>query len=127
MFVQVKRSLLISAAITLGLILPAHALDFSKFLNSKESAAEAPSPPVRSEAVDPKSKDVPDWLKDSQKLKDMLGADANFRVENPKVIRRVDAPFPGLEGYVVEATSYSDATPDGKKELFVFYTDKSQR
>lgn len=126
--VQVKRTLLLSAVLSMGLHLPAQALDFSKFLKSKASTEEAaPSPAVRSAAVDPKAKDVPDWLKDSQKLKDMLGADANFRVENPKVIRRVDAPFPGLEGYVVEATSYSDATPDGKKELFVFYTDKSQR
>lgn len=131
-----KRLILSASIIGLCAHLSAHAVDFGGLLkNGKpkgQDAAAAPAPldapsVLRSEPIDSKSKDLPDWLKDSKRLQDMLGADANYRVENPKVIRRVEAPFPGLEGYVVEATSFSDATPEGKKELYVFYTDKSKR
>nr|WP_314708988.1 hypothetical protein [uncultured Comamonas sp.] len=131
-----KRLILSASIIGLCAHLSAHAVDFGGLLkNGKPKGQDAAAAPaaldassvLRSEPIDSKSKDLPDWLKDSKRLQDMLGADANYRVENPKVIRRVEAPFPGLEGYVVEATSFSDATPEGKKELYVFYTDKSKR
>lgn len=119
-----KKALLVAAS--LAVCMNANANNFSKILDPKGGTEKA-APNVKTDPVDPRSSDLPAWLKDSQKLKDMLGADANFRVQDPKVIRRLEAPFPGLEGYVVEATSFSDATPEGKKELFVFYTDTSKR
>jgi len=135
--VQSKRLVLIAALVGLCTHLSAQALDFGGLLKggvkpSANGAAAAPAASdgahvVKTESIDSKSQEIPDWLKDSKRLQDMLGADSNYRVESPKVIRRVEAPFPGLEGYVVEATSYSEATPDGKKELYVFYTDKSKR
>ena len=82
---------------------------------------------VKTSAINAKDSDIPEWLRDSARLEKMLGSDANYRVENPKVVRRIEAPIPGLDGFVVEGTSFSDASPDGKKELYVFYTDKSRR
>lgn len=132
---QFKPNALITAfvlAITAGV--PAHAglADFFKSEPKKgaETAglfASAADAGVKTQPIDGDSKEVPDWLRDSKRLETMLGAEANFKIKDPRVIRTMDAPFPGLLGYVVEATSYSDANPDGKKELFVFYTDKSKR
>jgi hypothetical protein len=90
-------------------------------LNGKMDAGLKTSP------VDSNAQDIPQWLKDSERLGKMLGDSADFRVENPKVIRKFDSPIPGLDGFVVEATSYSKATPDGKKDIFIFYTDKTRR
>ena len=95
----------------------------SSFLGKKSGDSEE----VKSKPVAPADKDVPDWLRDSERLTAMLGDSADTKISNPKVIRKVETPIPGLDGFVVEADTVSTAHPDGKKELFVFYTDKTKR
>lgn len=71
--------------------------------------------------------ETPAWLRDSERLEKMLGADGAMRVENPRVVKRLDTPIAGLEGYVVRSTLYTKGTPAGEDSLTVFYSDKSGR
>ena len=82
---------------------------------------------VKATPISSADKDVPDWLRDSERLNQMLGDDADTKIENAKVIRRVETPIPGLDGFVVEAETSTTAKPEKRKELYVFYTDKTRR
>ena len=146
--VEPMRSKPLSSALLLSLALPiAASAGIADFFKSpqKSSApaaqAAAPAPAtqavaddiklgdmsLKSLAVAPNDSDLPAWLKDSKRIEQMIGADANFKVENPKVIRRIQSPIPGLDGFVVQATSFSDETPEGKQEVYVFYSDAKRR
>lgn len=82
---------------------------------------------IKSAPITSADKDVPGWLRDSERLNSMLGDDAETKIENAKVVRKVETPIPGLDGFVVEADTSTAANPEKKKELFVFYTDKTRR
>ena len=82
---------------------------------------------IKSAPITSADKDVPGWLRDSERLNSMLGDDAETKIENAKVVRKVETPIPGLDGFVVEADTSTTANPEKKKELFVFYTDKTRR
>lgn len=127
-----KKITAVAMAMACLATISAHAGAIGDFMKSSKassstSVAADEKASIKATPIDPKNKEIPDWLRDSDRLKSMLGAEADFKIENPKVVRRVEAPFPGLEGYVVEATTISEANPEGKQELFVFYTDKSKR
>jgi len=100
--------------------------DFFRSDPSTAAVAQAPSLAGKKDAgihaspIDSKSEDVPQWLRDSERLNKMLGDSADFRVENAKVIRKFDSPVPGLDGFVVEATSYTKDFPDGKTSCSSF-------
>ncbi len=81
--------------------------------------------PIKTSKVE--DKDIPDWLRKSERLEAMLGDDGKSRIENAKVVSKVETPIPGLDGFVVQADVFNDKFPDGKKDLFVFYSDKSKR
>lgn len=102
----------------------ATASGISDFLQPSKVGAAAS---VKATEISPNDKDIPDWLRNSERLNAMMGASADARLENAKVIRKVESPIPGLDGFVVQADSYSSADPEGRQELFVFYTDKSRR
>ncbi|KLR59000.1 hypothetical protein OX89_04235 [Diaphorobacter sp. J5-51] len=81
--------------------------------------------PIKTSNVE--DKDIPDWLRKSERLEAMLGDDGKSRVENAKVVSKVETPIPGLDGFVVQADIFNAKSPEGRKELFVFYTDKTKR
>lgn len=112
-------ALAVLAACGLGANMPATASGLSDLLGQKpKNEVKAAPPPVA---------DVPKWLRDSERLNSMLGDNADARIEDAKVVRKVETPIPGLDGFVVQATVYSTASPEGKQELFVFYSDKTGR
>ena len=78
--------------------------DYFKGSNGKPGKLQAPA-----------AEEIPQWLKDSRKLNDMLGSDAKVRIENPKVVHKVSKVFAGLDAFVVEGTEFSDDHPDGKQ------------
>lgn len=82
---------------------------------------------ISTSAVADDGKDVPDWLRKSKRLEAMLGDGDRGKVTNAKVVSKVETPVPGIEGLVVQADIVNEANPEGKKELFVFYTDKTKR
>lgn len=88
--------------------------DYFKGSNGKPGKLQAPAARV------------PQWLKDSRKLNDMLGSDAKVRIENPKVVHKVSKVFASLDAFVVEGTEFSDDHPDGKQQLYFFYSDAAQ-
>ncbi|MBV7542122.1 hypothetical protein [Acidovorax sp. sic0104] len=102
----------------------ASAAGISDFLQPSKTGSTAA---IKATEVSPNDKDVPDWLRNSDRLNAMMGASADARLENAKVIRKVESPIPGLDGFVVQADSFSSENPEGRQELFVFYTDKSRR
>lgn len=102
----------------------ARAAGINDFLQPTKVGA---APAFQTTDVSPTDKDVPDWLRNSERLNAMMGASADAKLQNPKVIRKVESPIPGLDGFVVQAHSFSSENPEGKQELFVFYTDKSRR
>lgn len=113
----------LAAAIAIG---SAHAASPSEFLKpGKGSASNVGT--LKSKPVAPNDTDLPSWLRDSERLNTMLGANADMRIENARAIRKVETPIPGLEGFVVEADTYTKENPEPKKDLFVFYTDQSRR
>lgn len=82
---------------------------------------------IKATEISPDDKDIPAWLRSSDRLNAMMGASADARLENAKVIRKVETAIPGLDGFVVQADSFSTENPEGRQELFVFYTDKTRR
>lgn len=74
----------------------------------------------------PSQEEIPQWLKDSRRLNEMLGSDAKVRIENPKVVHKVPNAFAGLDAFVVEGTEFNEDHPDGKKTLYFFYSDPAQ-
>lgn len=74
----------------------------------------------------PAPDDVPQWLRDSRRLQEMLGSDAKVRIDNPKVIHKVPNAFAGLDAFVVEGTEFNADHPDGKRTLYFFYSDPAQ-
>lgn len=95
------------------------AADLSEVLGSKSKDAV--------QSVSPTEEDVPQWLRDSERLSALLGDNGEARIENPKVVRKIDTPVAGLQGFVVQADTYTKASPEGKRELYVFYSDKTGR
>ena len=89
--------------------------DYFKGSNGKPPKLQAPA-----------AEEIPQWLKDSRKLNEMLGSDAKVRIENPKVVHKVSKVFAGLDAFVVEGTEFSDDHPDGKQQLYFFYSDAAQ-
>ena len=82
---------------------------------------------LKTQALEPPSaEETPQWLKDSKRLNELLGSDAKTRIENAKVVHKVPKAFAGLDAFVVEGTEYSDDFPDGKQELYFFYSDAAQ-
>ncbi len=82
---------------------------------------------VKASAISQDDPSIPDWLKKSEKLEAMLSSGDRGEVKNPKVVSKVETPVQGLNGFVVQADIMNDQHPEGKQELFVFYTDKSSR
>lgn len=74
----------------------------------------------------PAAEEVPAWLRDSRKLNEMLGSDAQVRIENPKVVHKVNNVFAGLDAFVVEGTETSADHPEGRQQLYFFYSDPAQ-
>lgn len=75
----------------------------------------------------PNQDEVPQWLKDSRRLKELLGSDPKVRIDNPRVVHRVPNAFPGLDAFVVEGTEFNEDFPEGKKSLYFFYSDPAQQ
>ena len=122
------RPLCTAMAITfsLGLAVPVHAQStggISDFFvkSSKVKADDS----VKTTPVKPE--DIPDWLRKSERLEALLGDGGSGQVSNAKVVSKVETPIPGVDGIVVQADVSNEANPEGRKELFVFYTDKSKR
>ena len=74
-----------------------------------------------------KPEDIPDWLRKSERLEALLGDGGSGQVSNAKVVSKVETPIPGIDGIVVQADVTNESNPEGRKELFVFYTDKTKR
>lgn len=75
----------------------------------------------------PAQESLPAWLKDSRRLRELLGSDPKVRIDDPKVIHKVANAFPGLDAYVVEGMEYNEDYPEGKKTQYFFYSDPSQQ
>ncbi|CAN7645092.1 hypothetical protein LJR129_005009 [Acidovorax sp. LjRoot129] len=103
-------------AFNVGMANAGNISDFFSGPNGKAPKITAPAPEA-----------LPEWLKDSRRLQELLGSDPKVRIENPKVIHKVANAFPGLDAYVVEGTEYNDDFPDGKKTLYFFYSDPAQQ
>lgn len=76
--------------------------------------------------VAPSAEETPAWLKDSKRLTELLGSDPTVRIEKPRVVQRVPKVFAGLDAFVVEAMEFSNDHPDGKSQLYFFYSDAAQ-
>lgn len=107
------------ASIGLGFSSASFSAGLSEVLGTKSKDAV--------QTTSPADEDVPQWLRDSRRLSSLLGDSAEVRIENPKVIRKIETPVPGLQGFIVQADTFSKASPDGKQELYVFYSDKTGR
>lgn len=70
---------------------------------------------------------LPEWVKDSKKLSELLGGKVVGNVKDAKVIKRYETPIPGLDALAVAANVYQNGEIEPKQELFVFYVDKSGR
>ncbi len=86
-----------------------------------------PDGDVKASPIEADDPSVPDWLKKSDKIEAMLGSGDRGEVKNAKVVSKVETPVPGLNGFVVQADIVNDKNPEGKQELFVFYTDSTNR
>lgn len=90
--------------------------DYFKGANGKAPKMTAPS-----------ADETPQWLKDSRRLTELLGSDPNVRIENPKVVHKLPKALAGLDAYAVEATEFSNEHPDGKQQLYFFYSDAAMQ
>lgn len=118
------RVLCVSVACTLA-AMPVAAAGLSDFIAKPSRINKVDE--IKASAIKPEDPDIPDWLRKSERLEAMLGDEAGSKVENAKVISRVETPVPGMQGFVVQADVVSEKNPEGRKELFVFYTDSTKR
>lgn len=82
---------------------------------------------IKASLIDDQDADIPDWLKKTKRLEAIIGEDSYSRIENTKVVSKVETPIPGLFGFVVQADVFNDKYPDGRQELYVIYSDKTGR
>lgn len=115
----------IACALTMGASMPVVAAGLSDFM-TKPARINADDP-IKASAIKPDDAGIPDWLRKSERLEAMLGDEAGSKVQNAKVVSRVETPVPGLQGFVVQADVVTEKNPEGRKELFVFYTDSTKR
>ena len=87
----------------------------SEYFKNSSGASQRLSPPSDEE--------TPQWLKDSRRLNELLGSDAGVRIENAKVVHKSPKALAGLDAFVVEATEFSKDHPEGKQQLYFFYSD----
>lgn len=103
----------------------------SSFLN-KES--QPPSSPIEALAVidNPSlmpalpEDEVPSWVRDSERLSQLLGGEQVGEVSDARVIKRLPTPIEGLDALVIEGI-VSDGQHEPHSETFVIYTDRGGR
>lgn len=71
-------------------------------------------------------KELPSWMKDSQRLARILDGDDISEIKNPKVIGRYETPIDGLFAVAVQATVIAKDN-SSREDYFIFYTDKTSR
>ena len=102
-----------------------HAAGLNNFLTETKINKETSS--IKASMIKEDSDEIPDWLKKSKRLEMILGEDGKSKIENAKVVSKIESPIKGLFAYVIQADVFSDKNPEGKKELYVFYSDKDGR
>lgn len=85
------------------------------------------TPRSQTQAADENLDELPDWVKDSRRLSQLLGGKAVGNVTDAKAIRRMETPIAGLDALVISAKVYPEGEMEPKNELFVIYLDKSSR
>ncbi|WP_213381980.1 hypothetical protein [Allochromatium tepidum] len=69
---------------------------------------------------------LPEWVRDSRRLSQMLGGQSVGDVSDAQVIQRLSTPIEGLDALVIEAT-ISKKDQESQRETFVLYVDTTGR